>query len=322
MKNRKKFVVIGIIAILAIIVGVSVYNTEKQKAAERAAEAKRIEEEEKARAAAQKAAEEFRAQANAYMEEGKYSEAQEAIEKAVAQTPEDEALAAEAESLNQKAEEMKGYNATMEAAMAAIEADDAESLDKLQDSEEGKALEAMAEQEGSYIYFPEGEGNGKGIGFYTFEDCDQWYYGDYVDGKREGEGIWYYTSSHTEDGSLYKEVYDGQWKKDAPNGKGRQLIVLGDKVDTNKKFKVKNGLFWGTYKIKDTLEDGTKVTGTYKLKKGKYVTIPDEELEKNNFMVPEEPHLAIAFLYDDKGNVKSCTMIYAEDATKGVKHFY
>ena len=171
MKNRKKFVVIGIIAILAVAIGITVYQTEKQKAAERAAEAKRIEEEEKAREAAQKAAEEFRAQANAYMEEGKYSEAQEAIEKAVAQTPEDEGLAAEAETLNQKAEEMKGYNATMEAAIEAIEADDAKSLDELQDSEEGKALEAMAEQEGSYIYFPEGEGNGKGIGFYTFEDC-------------------------------------------------------------------------------------------------------------------------------------------------------
>ncbi len=324
MKKRAKFVVIGILAIAVVAIGLVVYNTEKQKAEEQAAEAKRIEEEQKAQEAARKAAEEYQAQANAYMEEKKYDEAKEAMKKALEQTPDNTSLAAEAEELSQKAEELKGYQSTMEAARKAIEEDDAKALDKLQDSEEGKALAKMAEQEGSYIYYLEGEGTGKGIGFYTFEDCecDQWYYGDYVDGKREGKGIWYYASSHTEDGKLYKEVYNGQWKKDKPNGKGRQLIALGDTVDTNQKFKVKNGLFWGTYKIEDTLEDGTKVSGKYKLKKGKYVTISDEELEKNNFEVPKDPHLAIAFLYDGKGEVRSCTMIYAEDATKGVKHFY
>ncbi len=324
MKNRRKWIVMGIIAIAVVIAGIVVYNNEKQKAAERAAEAKRIEEQEKAREAAQKAAEEYRAQAQKLLEEGKYDEAQEAMGKALEQTPEDEELAAASEELNQKAEEMKGYNATMEAALAAIQEDDAEALDQLQDSEEGKALEAMAEGEGSYLYFPEGGSgtDGKGIGFYVFEDCSLWYYGDYVNGKREGKGIWYYTSSHTEDGSLYKEVYQGDWKEDAPNGKGHQYIALGDKVDTDKRFKVKDGLFYGAYKIKDKLEDGTEVSGKYKLKKGKYVTISDEELEQNNFVVPEEPHLAIAFLYDGKGNVRSCTMIYAEDATKGVKQFY
>ena len=48
----------------------------------------------------------------------------------------------------------------------------------------------------------------------------------------------------------------------------------------------------------------------------------DEELEQNNFVVPAEPHLAIAFLYNEAGEIKSCTMVYAEDATRGVKHFY
>ena len=70
------------------------------------------------------------------------------------------------------------------------------------------------------------------------------------------------------------------------------------------------------------MEDGTEVSGTYQLKKGKYVTISDEELEANNFVVPEKPHLAIAFLYNEAGEIKSCTMVYAKDATKGVKHFY
>lgn len=270
------------------------------------------------------AAEQYKAEAEAYMKGNEYTKAQKAMEQALEQTPEDEELLAAAEELNRKAEEMEGYNKTMEAARKAIEADDAAALDKLQESPEGQALVKMAKETGTYIYFPEGGDSGTGIGFYTFDgcDCDQWYYGDYKEGKREGNGIWYYASSHTEDKSLYKEVYTGQWSGDAPNGKGHQLVALGDTVDTDQDFDVENGLFYGTYKIKDTLEDGTKVSGKYKLKAGKYVTISDEELKENNFEVPDQPHLAIAFLYDKEGEIKSCTMVYAEDTTKGVKHFY
>lgn len=218
------------------------------------------------------------------------------------------------------------YHVLMEAVRMAIEADDAKTLHDLQESEEAKSLAASVRDGEHYIYFPDGgdSGSGRGIGYYTFPECSckQWYCGDYKDGRREGKGIWYYVSNNTEDGSLYKEVYDGDWSNDAPNGKGRQVIAQGDKVDTDKKFKVKDGLFYGTYKVKDKLEDGTVVRGKYKLKKGKYVTISDEELEANHFAVPEEPHLAIAFLYDDGGAVKSCSMVYAQDVTKGVKHFY
>lgn len=304
MRKHKEFMAAGMVsaAILAACLAGCGGPTEEQK----------------------QAAEKYRAKAEAYMEGNEYGKAQKAMEQALEQTPEDEELLAAAENLNQKAEEMKGYNETMEAAKEAIEADDAAALDKLQESQEGQALVELAKETGSYIYLPEGGDTGTGIGFYTFDgcDCDQWYYGDYKEGKREGEGTWYYASSHTEDKSLYKEVYTGQWSGDAPNGKGHQLVVLGDTVDTDQDFKVKNGLFYGTYKIKDTLEDGTKVSGKYKLKKGKYVTISDEELEANNFVVPDQPHLAIAFLYNKEGEIKSCTMVYAEDTTKGVKHFY
>ena len=230
----------------------------------------------------------------------------------------------EAEETNQEITEENLYRPLMEAAIEAIEANDAEALHELQDSEDAKILTASVRDGEHYIYYPDGGQSGKGVGFYTFKECSckQWYYGDYKDGKRHGKGIWYYVSSNTEDGSLYQELYDGGWKEDVPNGKGRQLIALGDHIDTDKKFKVKNGLFYGTYKIKAKLEDGTVVRGEYKLKRGKYVTISDEELEANNFEVPQDPHLAIAFLYNKEGVVKSCSMVYAEDITKGVKHFY
>lgn len=245
-------------------------------------------------------------------------------EQARNQSTKDQELQDATEKSNQENAEIEQCNETMKAAMEAIKKDDAKALNQLQMSREGKALARMAGEAGSYLYLPEGGTTGKGIGFYIFEDCDcrQWYYGDYRDGKREGSGIWYYVSSYTEDGSLYKEVYDGQWNGDLPNGRGHQLIVLGDQTDTDQKFKVKNGLFYGKYKIEETLEDGTVVTGRYRLKKGKYVTISDEELQANNFEVPDKPHLAIAFLYNEAGVVKSCKMIYAEDAVRGVKHFY
>lgn len=302
MKRHTKFITMGIMTAMTAMVFLTGCTTEEQK----------------------EAAKKYQAQADTYVEGNSYAKAQEAMQKALEQTPKDKELQAAADELDKKAEEMKSYNETMEAAIKAIEADDAKALDELQESDAGQALAEMVGDGGSYIYLPEGGTSGKGIGFYTFDDCDcdQWYYGDYEQGKREGNGIWYYASTHTEDGSLYKEVYEGAWSEDAPNGKGHQTIVLGDTVDTDQDFKVKNGLFYGTYKIKDKLEDGTEVSGKYKLKKGKYVTISDEELEANNFVVPDEPHLAIAFLYDEAGEIKSCTMVYAEDVTKGVKHFY
>ena len=261
------------------------------------------------------AAKQYQAEAENYKKGNSYKKALEAMEKALEQTPKDKELQEAVEKTREESEKMQPYNETMEAAIKAIEADDAKALDELQESDAGRELAELAKETGSYIYMPEGGTDGKGIGFYTFTDCDcdQWYYGDYSQGKREGNGIWYYASSRTEDGSLYKEVYNGAWSGDAPNGEGHQLVVLGDKVDTDQNFQVKNGLFYGTYDIKDKLEDGTEVSGKYELKDGKYVTISDEELESNNFVVPEEAHLAIAFLYDEAGELKSCTMVYAED---------
>lgn len=269
------------------------------------------------------AAAKFQAEAEKYVEGNNYEAAQESMKKALEQTPKDEELQAASEELDAKAEKMNAYSKTMEAAIAAIEADDAQALSELQESDAGKALAEMIGDAGSYIYIPEGSKTGKGIGYYSFEgcDCNQWYYGDYKDGVREGDGTWYFVNINTEDGNLYKEVYTGQWSADKPNGTGHQYIASGETVHTDQDFTVKDGLFYGTYQINDTLEDGTAVTGSYTLTDGKYQTISDEELTANSFAVPTEPHLAIAFLYDGAGAIRSCTMVYAEDVTEGVAHF-
>lgn len=269
------------------------------------------------------AAAKFQAEADKYVEGNNYEAAKESMKKALEQTPKDKELQAASEELDKKAEEMNAYSKTMEAAITAIEADDAQALNDLQESDAGIALAEMIGDAGSYVYIPEGGTTGKGIGYYSFEgcDCDEWYYGDYKDGVREGNGTWYFVSNDMGDGNLYKEVYTGEWSGDKPNGTGHQYIASGDTVHTDQDFTVKDGLFYGTYQITDTLEDGTQVSGSYTLTDGKYQTISDEELIANSFAVPTDPHLAIAFLYDGSGAIRSCTMVYAQDVTEGVAHF-
>lgn len=269
------------------------------------------------------AAAKFQAEADKYVEGNNYEAAKESMKKALEQTPKDKELQAASEELDKKAGEMNAYSKTMEAAITAIEADDAQALNDLQESDAGIALAEMIGDVGSYIYIPEGGTTGKGIGYYSFEgcDCDEWYYGDYKDGVREGNGTWYFVSNDMGDGNLYKEVYTGEWSGDKPNGTGHQYIASGDTVHTDQDFTVKDGLFYGTYQITDTLEDGTQVSGSYTLTDGKYQTISDEELIANSFAVPTDPHLAIAFLYDGSGAIRSCTMVYAQDVTEGVAHF-
>lgn len=269
------------------------------------------------------AAAKFKAEAEKYVEGNNYEAAQKSMKKALEQTPKDEELLKASEELDKKAEEMNAYTKTMEAAIAAIEADDAQALNELQESDAGKALAEMIGDEGSYIYIAEGGKTGKGIGYYSFAgcECNEWYYGDYKDGIREGNGIWYYVNPNMGNGALYKEVYTGQWSADKPNGTGHQYIASGDTVHKDQDYTVKDGLFYGTYQINDTLEDGTPVTGSYTLNDGKYQTISDEELIANSFAVPTDPHLAIAFLYDGTGAIRSCTMVYAQDVTEGVAHF-
>lgn len=300
MKKHIKFLITGVAVMLACATLTGCTSEEEREAAAK-----------------------YKAEAEKYVEGNNYEAAQKSMKKALEQTPKDEELLKASEELDKKAEEMNAYTKTLEAAIAAIEADDAQALNELQESDAGKALAEMIGDEGSYIYIAEGGKTGKGIGYYSFTDCDcnEWYYGDFKDGIREGNGTWYYVNPDMGDGTLYKEVYTGQWSADKPNGSGHQYIASGDTVHTNQDFTVKDGLFYGTYQINDTLEDGTPVTGSYTLVDGKYQTISDEELIANSFAVPADPHLAIAFLFDGTGAIRSCTMIYAQDVTEGVAHF-
>lgn len=79
-----------------------------------------------------------------------------------------------------------------------------------------------------YYYMGDVNGNGspegKGLAIY---EGNSYYYGDWSDGKRNGEGIWFkfYIGQSDKDNAMGKYMahsYSGQWAGDLPNGQGAE----------------------------------------------------------------------------------------------------
>lgn len=62
----------------------------------------------------------------------------------------------------------------------------------------------------------EGNRNGKGLGVY---EHGYYYYGDYVNNVRSGQGIWM-RAVYSESSSIGSYLFKGEWSDDKPNGKG------------------------------------------------------------------------------------------------------
>ncbi|HJA93182.1 MAG TPA: hypothetical protein H9717_08750 [Candidatus Eisenbergiella merdipullorum] len=81
----------------------------------------------------------------------------------------------------------------------------------------------------SYFYYygdRNGEGRPDGTGIAVYGE-DQYYYGQWSDGVRSGEGSWlkmyYYNDSDTEsDRALISHSYTGSWQNNLPNGEGHE----------------------------------------------------------------------------------------------------
>lgn len=117
-----------------------------------------------------------------------------------------------------------------------------------------------------YYYGPtnfSGEPNGKGIACYA---QNQYYYGEFKDGKRSGEGTWinyfrYNTGASAEECLLDTHSYTGQWDNDLPNGQGSEhydFIFANMTPDTryNQNFigGFRNGLYDGEMYVTDTTQ--------------------------------------------------------------------
>ncbi len=86
--------------------------------------------------------------------------------------------------------------------------------------------------EGSYLYSGEqdasGQPSGKGIAVYP---DNEYYYGDWVAGERQGYGEWfkkyvYYDDDVSADRTYLVHMYMGEWSGDLPNGEGQEHYDL------------------------------------------------------------------------------------------------
>lgn len=103
-----------------------------------------------------------------------------------------------------------------------MEAEDYEAMHGVDGSEEARAFVERMEGD-SYIYIPEdGESrNGTGAGVYKFgENGYYFFYGQYADGERVGNGSLF--CNEIQGGYT---VFTGEWKNDAPNGYGEEILA-------------------------------------------------------------------------------------------------
>lgn len=74
-----------------------------------------------------------------------------------------------------------------------------------------------------YYYFGDknssGQPNGTGVAVYA---NDQYYYGQWVNGMRSGEGTWISFYPSYSDNVVKEHLYTGQWSDDFPNGQGQE----------------------------------------------------------------------------------------------------
>lgn len=113
-----------------------------------------------------------------------------------------------------------------------MEAENYEALRELADSEEADRI-LTGIQEDSYIYIPKDSMrlNGLGAGIYKYDTDDYYFfYGNYVDGVRSGQGTSFMIFKEDENKSYpgivgeYR-IFTGEWQKDVPNGLGREELV-------------------------------------------------------------------------------------------------
>lgn len=118
-------------------------------------------------------------------------------------------------------EKLRAENAAfMQKIFDLMAAEDYEAMCEVDGSDEARAF--VEKMEGDrYIFLPDGGTTGFGAGVYTFgEGGYYFYYGDYVEGEREGNG----TDFIKNDEDVYY-LFTGIWKGDKPNGKGKGTDV-------------------------------------------------------------------------------------------------
>ncbi len=256
-------------------------------------------------------------QLNHYMEGNNLKEAVDAADKLASEFPSDETSGLVQEATD-KAESEQALVDILLQAEALIKAQDWNGLAEFSSNEGLQVIKDKVGDVGNYTYIFGGGTTGKGIGYYSMEGCtcDEWYYGDYVDGKRSGNGGWYWATTGTDGNPAYYN-FEGEFADDAPNGYG---------VQTNSYSGVKyvysgtyiNGLEHGTMSAEFTKANGMVVTATYEMVSGKPVAL--DMTQYPEFPLPQDGYIAYAMFYDENGETNTYFSM-PEGTVKGVSHF-
>lgn len=95
-----------------------------------------------------------------------------------------------------------------------------------------RKMSASIIDQNTFYYYGErnAAGQPEGTGIAVYAD-NEYYYGSWVNGKREGQGEWfkkyvYYDNDAVSDRAFQVHMYLGEWKNDLPNGMGQEHIDL------------------------------------------------------------------------------------------------
>lgn len=155
-----------------------------------------------------------------------------------------------------------------------------------------RAMSASLKSASYFYYYGDrnGEGRPEGTGIAVYGE-DQYYYGDWKDGFRSGQGMWvkmYFGDGKNAetDPVFISHSYDGAWLDNLPNGEGHERYDLdvgkaepGSRYFQNVIGKFKDGLYDGEMYINTLNSDKNVQEWKGKAKDGVFETFEGRDLE-------------------------------------------
>lgn len=248
-----------------------------------------------------------------------YKKAKQYADKLIAILPEDETAKTVAADAQKNIDEEQKYIDILIKAQGLIEAEKWQELADFEETDEVAELRQKIGDVGNYTYVAGGGNSGEGIGYYSMEgcECNEWYFGDYENGLRSGDGGWYWAKN--ENSELYTEIYVGEFADDKPNGKGVNTTNMNGAIYTHTG-NVVDGLYDGEIDIEfETEELGLRI-GKAEIHNGIPEEVnPDDYKGFNMKGVAGEYVFAVVMPSEDK----SAATMFSTDGKReeGVAHF-
>lgn len=133
-----------------------------------------------------------------------------------------------------------------------------------------------------------GNPDGKGIAVYG---DDQYYFGEWKDGKRSGKGTWICFYPDYSDGEVTEHLYTGGWKDDLPDGQGQEHTDYKYDKLSEREIYIQNaiggfdgGLYDGEMYIITVSPDEDTTEWVGKCEKGSFEQIPYAASDKNGLL--------------------------------------